>query len=410
MSMAATPSFRFLALLQREFREYRNSFLWTPVVSALVLAILMGVSVILVNRISVIGDTLLEALLAEGGNSVNVTISVNEDTGEEITIVEIAGVDESTGLPTGIDDEVARIETQAVGEGDNARARIVVREGGEGLLAPPAPPDPPAWEMTVEENVVEEQWNFSREWTFNPAPANGGADAAADADDDMSGRELNVMLGILNSILVLLLLATSVNYLLSTLYDDRKDRSILFWRSMPVFEGEVVISKFVFVLIVAPLIYVAVSLVLQLAYVLLMMALVWRMEQDPFAVVVDNIDFTALMLDPISGWLMTALLIAPAYAWLLLVSAFATRSPVWLAVMIPVGLHLAERFFLGSRVIGDAIVRHVPHLSDNGSLGFYLFGPDWTRLDLASVAAGLLFTAAALGAAVWLRKYRWEIN
>lgn len=416
MSMAATPSFRFLALLQREFREYRNSFLWTPVISALVLGTLMALSVVFANRISVVGDTILEALLAEGSSSVNVTISVNEDMGEKITIVEVAGDSETARLPAGVADEIARIETRPAAEGDEARRRIVVRAGAtaqEPSEAAATPrPAPPAYEVTVEDNVVDEQWNFSREWTFNPAPA-GGSDGDADVDADgegIDGRELNVMLGVLNGILVLLLLATSVNYLLSTLYDDRKDRSILFWRSMPVFEWEVVASKFVLALVVAPLIYVAVSLVLQLAYVLLMMALVWRMDRDPFALVAGSIDFTALMLDPLSGWLMTALLIAPAYAWLLLVSAFSRRSPVWLAVVIPVSLHLAERFFIGTHYIGDSIVRHVPHLSDNDSLGFYLFGPDWARLDLASVAGGLAFTALALAGAVWLRKYRWEIN
>ena len=40
----------------------------------------------------------------------------------------------------------------------------------------------------------------------------------------------------------------------------------------------------------------------------------------------------------------------------------------------------------------------------------YLFGPDWTALDLASVAGGLAFAAVALAGAVWLRKYRWELN
>jgi ABC-2 type transport system permease protein len=83
----------------------------------------------------------------------------------------------------------------------------------------------------------------------------------------MSGRELNVMLSVLHGILLLVLLFTTFNYLLGSLYDDRKDRSILFWRSMPVSEREIVLSKFVMAMVVAPLIYIAVSLLLQLAYV-----------------------------------------------------------------------------------------------------------------------------------------------
>ena len=171
-----------------------------------------------------------------------------------------------------------------------------------------------------------------------------------------------------------------------------------------------VASKFVVAAVLAPLIYIAISYVLQLSYVLLMMLLVWRLDRDPFEVVLGNIDVVSLMLDPISGWLMTALLLAPAYAWLLLASAFARRSPLIIALALPIALHVAERLFIGTRFVGNTITRHVPHAGDDSTVGFYLFGPDWTALDLASVAGGLAFAAVALAGAVWLRKYRWELN
>ena len=407
--MSATNTTSFFALLQREFREYRTSMFWTPIVAALLLAILMFASVVLVNRISVIGDTILEALMADGRNSVNVRISVNEETGEEITIVEVEGLDEETGLPTGVDEELVRIQRSTTGSGSQ---RITISDGAASDDAVPAvPPAPPApgYEVTVEEGTAAEDWNFSREWTFNPERA---VDEAADDEDrdGLSGRTLNVMLSVLHGLLLLLLLFTTFNYLLGCLYDDRKDRSILFWRSMPVSEREVVLSKFVMAIVVAPVIYIAVSVLLQLGYIMLMMAMVWRLGQDPFDVVVANIDFVAVLLDPISGWLMTALLIAPTYAWFLLASAFASRSPLWLGLGIPVALYIAEQLFFGTEFIGDAITRHLPHLSEESSVGFYMFGPDWTRLDLSSVAGGALFTALALAGAIWLRRHRWELT
>jgi hypothetical protein len=124
--MSATNTSSFFTLLQREFREYRTSMFWTPIVTALILAILMFASVVLVNRISVIGDTILKALLADGGNSVNVTISVNEDTGEEVTIVQVEGRDGETGLPSGIDEELVRIERDPTGSGGQ---RIIISDG-----------------------------------------------------------------------------------------------------------------------------------------------------------------------------------------------------------------------------------------------------------------------------------------
>jgi hypothetical protein len=368
--MATAQNWRFLTLLQREFREYKNSLFWTPVITASVLGILMLGSVVLVNKVGVIGDTILEAMMREGNNSVNISISLNEDGDKEFTVLEVDR--EEAGIP-----------------------------------APPVPDVPPAYRVIVEEGAPQEPWNFSQEWTFNP---DTGPRVDDDDDSGMNGRELNVLLSVVHGILLLILIATTVNYLLSSLYDDRKDRSILFWRSMPVSERDVVLSKFVTAIVVAPLIYVAISLLLQLAYVLLMMMLVWRMDQDPFEVVVANIDFVSLMLDPISGWVMTALLIAPTYAWLLCASALAKRSPFLMAITPVIALFVLEAIFLGSEVWGTAVQNHLPHLSDSSAVGFYLFGPDWMQVNWLSAGSGLLFAVAALAATVWLRRHRWELN
>lgn len=369
--MATAHNWRFLALIQREFREYKTSLFWTPIITAGVLGVLMLASVVLVNKVGVIGDTILEAMMREGNNNVNISISLNEDGEQEITVLEQS--DAERGIPE-----------------------------------PPPAPEQPEYRVIVEEGAAPEAWNFSREWSFNPDTDAGGDDG--DEDRGMSGRELNVMLSVVHGILLLILIATSVNYLLGSLYDDRKDRSILFWRSMPVSERDVVLSKFVTAIVVAPLIYIAISLLLQLAYVLLMMSLVWRLDQNPFEVVVANIDFVALMLDPISGWVMTALLIAPTYAWLLCASALARRSPFLMAVTPFVALVIAEGMIFRSSIVGDSVSNHMPHLSDSSAVGFYLFGPDWMQLSLSSVVAGLLFAAAALTATVWLRRYRWELT
>ncbi|WP_439106416.1 hypothetical protein [Congregibacter sp.] len=381
--MTTTQTSQFVTLIQREFREYKNSLFWTPIITAVVLAVLMLGSVVLVNRVSVIGDTILEAMMRKGGDNVNISITIGEDGEEEFTIVEV---------------------TQPVlSDGEDV--------DGSGMPQAPAAPSAPGYQVFVEKDSSEELWNFSREWSFNPkSDKSPTAEDGDDMADELSGRELNVMLSVVHGILLLILLLTTANYLLSSLYDDRKDRSVLFWRSMPVTEWQIVLSKFVVALICAPLIYIAISLLLQLAYVLLMMLLVARMDQDPFAVVVNNIDFAALMLDPMSGWVMTALLIAPVYAWLLCASALARRSPFLMAVTPFIVLFAAEGIFLGTEVVDNAVSRHFPHFSDSSAVGFYLFGPDWMALDLLSVAAGLAFAGIALAAAVWLRAHRWELN
>lgn len=400
--MANEQSSRFFTLLQREYREFKNSLVWTPAITALILILVMLGSVVLANRISIIGSTMLDALMDEGGRGVNISVSLNEDTGDEVTVVRVPEVDPETGEATENEIEIARIERNV----EDSTQVIVLNEG---LPEPPAAPiAPETYEVLPENTIPAEQWEFSREWTFNPDLGNGGGDG--DEDADLDGRELNVMLGVVHAILMLILFIISGNYLLSALYDDRKDRSILFWRSMPVSEWEIVLSKFAIAMVVAPVIYIAISFVLQFAYVLLMMMLVWRMDKDPFEVVLGNIDFTALMIDPISGWIMTALLIAPVYAWLLCASALARRSPFMMAVTPFVALFIAEGLLFGTEVIGNAVQNHLPHVTDTESVGFYIFGPDWTNLNLSSLAGGLIFTAVALAATVWLRQHRWELK
>ena len=63
--MAGIRSIKLFSLLQREVLEYKVSFIWTPVVIALGLSLIMIASVLLANRITVMGDTMLQAIMAE---------------------------------------------------------------------------------------------------------------------------------------------------------------------------------------------------------------------------------------------------------------------------------------------------------------------------------------------------------
>ncbi|MEO0437642.1 MAG: hypothetical protein AAF098_12110 [Pseudomonadota bacterium] len=412
--MASANPARFFTLLQREFREYKNSLFWTPVASAVILGLLMLGSAILVNRIDLIGNAVLDSIiqLSEAGLTGSVEITEEEALdggGEATTLVSVQGINPETGEPETINVEITRSR-------ENGSLEQTITVGGAVAPAepgsPPAPLAPKEYRVIVEESEPEEQWNFSRDWNFDFAAKsdNGGAATDGDLADDYEGRELNIMLSVVHGILTLVLLITSVNYLLSALYDDRKDQSILFWRSMPVSEWEIVASKLVTALVVAPLIYLAVSLVLQLVYVMLMMWLVWRLDLDPFEVVIGNVDFIHLMIDPISGWVLTALFIVPTYAWFLCASSLAKRSPLLMAITPVIALIIGEAVIFRSSRLEDSFSRHVPHLSDESALGFYLYGPDWSNIDLMSIASGLLFASVLVAATVWLRKYRWEIS
>ena len=49
-------------------------------------------------------------------------------------------------------------------------------------------------------------------------------------------------------------------YCLGSLYDERKDRSVLFWKSLPVSDRDTVLSKALSALVVAPTLAIAVGI------------------------------------------------------------------------------------------------------------------------------------------------------
>jgi len=347
--MSSLQPNRLFTLLQRELQESKTSLFWTPIAIAVGLTLIMLVSVLLANRVSIMGDAMLQVLMDEGSTSgMNITIHIDEEGRQEI-------------------------QTYTIEDSE----------------------DP----------VAEDDWNFSREWTFQPK----NRDQISEHLDN-EFESLNPVLNMLHNFLILVLILISVNYLTGALYQDRKDRSILFWKSMPVSEWEEVLSKMAVAMVVAPVIYIAASVLTQLAYILLAMLMVTRMDMDPFQLIIGHIEFGSLFFNQLSGWVLSMLWMAPMYAWLLLASAAAKRSPFMLAFAPVIGLVLVERIFLGSEYIALAIFRHLPHFVDGGeSVAFYLYGPDWSTINYSSLIGGLVFTVAALWGAVYLRRYRFEI-
>ncbi len=360
--MNNSRSQRVFTLLQRELRQHRRAFFWAPLVIAMLLAVGMLLSVLVIDRISVFGDTLVQVIEKQADGQ-GTTIIIRSDSDDSRLSVGMGDADDDVELPTR-----------------------------------PAPPELP-----------DAAWDFDLDWTFSPPPPDDRDVPASQASDERI-RSLNPLLNMLHNALLLVLMITVSQYLLGALYDDRKDRSILFWRSLPVSEWESVLSKLGVALIAAPAILIAISIALQVITTLIAMLMVWRLGMQPMAVLMDNLAPGRLLVDQIGGWLLSALWLAPVAAWLLLASAAAKRSPFLLAVTPVVGVILLETLFLRTGFVLDAIGRHMPHLAENDDgVGFYLFGPDWSAVDWLSLAAGLLFAAGATALAVYLRRRRWEI-
>ncbi|QFU75098.1 hypothetical protein EY643_05235 [Halioglobus maricola] len=354
--MASIDSQRIFTLVQRELQEFRVSMIITPLAIAGVLSVLMLASVLLAGRITAMGDEVFNILLsADEGVSPVITINLDDDD------------DRHSG-------HVDHVEIMAS-------------------------------EVTADDPNSGEEWNFSREWRFE----SGAEDDQVDWDVDEVGS-LNPALNVVHGLMLIVLIVITVSYLLCCLYNDRKDRTILFWKSMPVSEWEEVLVRMGMALLLVPAIYIAVSLLLQMVFVLLAMLLVWQMDKDPFDAVLGNIEFGSLLVQQLGGWLLTALWVAPVYAYLMLASAFAKRSPFLTAVAPVIALIFIEGLLLGTDYVGTAVKNHVPHyIGGESVVGFYFHSGFWNQINYLSLFAGLAFAVAAVVGSVYLRRYRFEI-
>lgn len=133
-------------------------------------------------------------------------------------------------------------------------------------------------------------------------------------------------------------------YCLGALYDDRRDRSILFWKSLPISDTSTVLSKVVSATVLAPAIAVIVGIVVgMLQLVILAITLsfhgvnVWQLlvQAHPFQVMFNLIGYIPL-------YVLWAL---PTVGWLLICSAWARSKPFLWAVALPVASGLIISWF-----------------------------------------------------------------
>jgi ABC-2 type transport system permease protein len=130
-------------------------------------------------------------------------------------------------------------------------------------------------------------------------------------------------------------LIVAIFYCLDALHGERRDRSILFWKSLPVSDLTIVLSKAAIPLVVLPLLIFALTMatwwiMLLLSSVVLMgsglsIATLWT--QMPW------LQMSLMLLYHLLA--VHSLYYAPIYGWLLLVSAWARRAP-FLWVGLPV--------------------------------------------------------------------------
>ncbi len=203
-------------------------------------------------------------------------------------------------------------------------------------------------------------------------------------------------------------------YLLDCLFAERKDRSILFWKSLPVSDAETVLSKFLVAMVVIPALVLLLALVLQPVLVGVMYL---RYEVlRPFL-------GSGLFYGTLQGlWrvaiseVFATLWFAPLATYLMLASVAAKRAPMLYAALPPFALFIAEKIIFGrtsnhvGRFIGERVFPWPPRMTH-----LYGVGPEavaagadqwWLVFADAKLWLGLVAAAGMMYIIIRLRRYR----
>jgi len=203
-------------------------------------------------------------------------------------------------------------------------------------------------------------------------------------------------------------------YSLDALHGERRDRSILFWKSLPVSDLTTVLSKVTIPLMVLPLLAFAITVCVQLI-MLLESSVVLIFHGVSPATTWAHFPVFQNWLVLLYGLVAIALWHAPIYGWLLLVSGWARRATFLWAVLPLFAIGVLEKIAFNTSHFASMVKYRLMGFAPKA---FDFQGHTKPTIDslsqltpgryLSSLGLwlGLAFAAAFLAAAVRLRRYR----
>lgn len=254
-------------------------------------------------------------------------------------------------------------------------------------------------------------------------------DASAD-DIGQFVKMLDATMLLFGSIVAVVLSFVIFFYLLGALYDDRKDRSILFWKSLPLSDTGTVLSKVFAGIIVAPLIAVGVALAGYVVTQVIVTIWLGAHGVNPFGFVWGHVEPFSVWLHMLAMVPVDAVWALPTVGWLLLWSAAVRSKPFLWAIIIPVvagvlniwvgllGLpHISQDFYWGqiaARLLLSVVpggwmnpenASHTMHYGELSAISYPAMGQAFTTPEMwIGAAVGI----ALIAAAIWFRRWRDE--
>jgi ABC-2 type transport system permease protein len=206
-------------------------------------------------------------------------------------------------------------------------------------------------------------------------------------------------------------------YCLGALQGERRDRSILFWKSLPVSDLTTVAAKAAMPMVVLPVVTFLVIVVTQLIILIASLAIMPTIGL-PATTLWTQFPVLNTWLDLAYLLVCLALWHAPIWGWLMLVSGWARRASFLWAVGPPLAIVIFERLAFGTAYV-DKLLRY--RLTGAVTEAFTVrSGGDSVSIDAghidpigfvtsAGLWTGLIVAAALFAVVVWQRRYRTPI-
>ncbi|MGN6313691.1 MAG: hypothetical protein ACTHMO_08025 [Rhodanobacteraceae bacterium] len=243
-------------------------------------------------------------------------------------------------------------------------------------------------------------------------------------------KMLDATMLLFGSIVAVVLSFVIFFYLLGALYDDRKDRSILFWKSLPLSDTGTVLSKVFAGIIVAPLIAVGIALAGYIVTQIIVSIWLGAHGVNPFGFVWGHVEPFSVWLHMLAMVPVDAVWALPTVGWLLLWSSAVRSKPFLWAIIIPavagllniwVGLlglpHIRQDFYWG-QIAARLLLSVVPggwmnpdsasHTMHYGELSAISYPSMAQAFATPEMWIGAAVGIALIAAAIWFRRWRDE--
>jgi ABC-2 type transport system permease protein len=201
-------------------------------------------------------------------------------------------------------------------------------------------------------------------------------------------------------------------YCLEALHGERRDRSILFWKSLPVSDLTTVLSKASVPVVVLPVLAFAIIVATQLIMMLLTTAVLVANGVNA-AATWTQLPLFRMSLVLLYGLIVLTLWYAPVYGWLLLVSSWARRTTFLWAVLTPLALCVVEKLAFNTSYFSSMLGNRMTGFTEGfnpqarGDLVIDLAHLDPVKfLSSPGLWIGLGVAALFVFAVVRLRRYR----